>query len=468
MKINPGIFKAYDIRGIYPQDINEENFPIIIQAIYQFFKRRINKEKVELVLGYDMRISSPSLHKIAQDTLLNLGVNLLDIGMVSTPTFYFAVLDLKADCGIQISASHNPPEWNGVKFVIRDGNKIIKIGKNTGMEEVKNNALNNSFLKKKIKLNGSFKQITNIVKKETDFAFKIFNINEKKIKPIKVVADPANAMGIAFLEELFRRLPCQLIKINFNYDGNFPAHEPNPLIFENLKELQKKVVDEKADLGIAPDGDGDRVFFINEKGEVIWASLISCLIAERLLRLFPKEKIGVDIRYILNIKNTVEKNGGEIIIGPVGHALISNLMINHNILFTGESSGHFFYRHYGYAESSIATIIFVLEAISSINKPISQILKKYQVAYESGEKNFKISPNIEPQLLFKELAKEFEGNKISRLDGLSVELKNLRFNLRASNTEPLIRLNVEGFDKKEVIDFSEKIIEKINNFSKKY
>lgn len=440
MNINPTIFKAYDIRGIYPTDINEENFPTIIKAIYTFFVQDIGKDKLRVVLGRDMRLSSPSLFKIAKETLLNFGAQIVDVDLVSTPTFYFACLKYQADCGIQISASHNPPQWNGVKFVKRVGKDLIKIGKNTGMAKVKELAEKENFSQEKG--GGKVEKIEKAVVDEVDFAFEY--VNPSRIKKLKVVADPANAMGIVYLEEMFRRLPCQLIKMNFTLDGNFPAHEPNPLIYKNLVNLQKKVIEEKADLGIAPDGDGDRVFFIDEQGKVIQASLISALIASELLKKNKGEKIGVDIRYTRNISNAVKKAGGVTVVGNVGHALISELMRKEDILFTGESSGHYFYRVTGYAESSVITILMILDIISRQNKPISQIVSQYLTSIESGEINFILPETVKPQDLLKEIVSQYQDGQVSWLDGLSVDYSSWRFNIRASNTEPLIRLNVEG------------------------
>ena len=457
MKINPNIFKAYDIRGIYPEEINENNFSKIIDAIYLFFKSKIKKDKLQIVLGRDMRLSSPSLYTIAKERLLDLGIDVYDVNLVSTPTFYFAVLNLKADAGIQISASHNPPQYNGIKFVIRENNKIIKIGKTTGMDEVRENALKeNQSLN--LKNRGQLKKIKDILKKEVAAAFNIFEI--KNIKRLKIVADPANAMGALYLDELSSRIPVELIKMNFELDGRFPAHEPNPLIFDNLKDLQKKVLKEKADLGIAPDGDGDRVFFVDENGKVIWSSLISSLIASKLLQKYKKDKIGVDVRYLFNIRSAVEKAGGKVVIGPVGHALISDLMIKNDILFTGESSGHFFFRQFGYAESAVSTILLVLDEISKKNQPISSILKEFKVAFESGERNF-VLENKSPKEVMEKIALEYKDNKISWLDGLSVETEDTRFNIRASNTEPLLRLNVESLSHKKMLRLFDKITNKI-------
>ena len=440
MTINPQIFKAYDIRGVYPSDINEENFSTIIKAIYTFFNQEVKKDSLKVCLGSDMRLSSPVLFRVAKETLLKLGAHILDVDLVSTPTFYFACLHHQADCGIQISASHNPPQWNGAKFVIRRGKNLIKIGKNTGMKKILELVEKGKFIEEKN--NGKITKIKTPVIDEINFAFDY--VKPSYFKKLKIVADPANAMGISYLEELFKRLPCQLVKMNFTLDGSFPAHEPNPLIFKNLIDLQKKVIEEKADLGIAPDGDGDRVFFIDEKGKIIQASLISSLIATELLKKNPGDKIGLDIRYTRNIINAVKKANGKPIVGPVGHALISELMIKEDILFTGESSGHYFYRATGYAESSVITILQILKVISEQNKPISQITSQYESSIESGEINFTNPANVLAKDFLKKISEDYHDADISWLDGLSVDYPNWRFNIRASNTEPLIRLNVEG------------------------
>ena len=225
------IFKAYDIRGIYPTEINEKNIEEIIKGIYSFFVRDLKKENLNVALGRDMRVSSPSLFKIAKNTLLSLGATVIDIGLVSTPTFYFSVLHYKYDSGIQISASHNPPQYNGIKFVKRNGKQIIKIGKSTGMDDVKTIVLNKKFITKKTI--GKLITNKNVKKDEIDFAFKI--VKPKYIKKLKVVADPANAMGIMYIEYLFKKLPCKLIKMNFKLDGTFPSHQPNPLEYKNVR-----------------------------------------------------------------------------------------------------------------------------------------------------------------------------------------------------------------------------------------
>lgn len=460
MKINPSIFRAYDIRGVYPTDINEENLPIIIQAIYTFFVNEIGKKRLTILLGRDMRLSSPGLHQVAIDTLVNLGAYVFDADLIPTPTFYFTALKQRLDGGILISASHNPPQWNGLKLIRRDGDKIIKIGKNTGMSQIKQLVERKNFVKKIGA--GKIKKITQAVKEEVDYAFKL--LKPQHIKKLKLVVDPANAMAILYFKGLFSRLPCQLIKMNFFLDGSFPAHQPDPLKFKNLVDIEKKVIEEKADLGIAPDGDGDRVFFIDEKGKVIPASLITALVASEMLKKHPGDKIGVDIRYTGNVANAVKKAGGRLFVGRVGHALITEMMNQNDILFTGESSGHFFFRDVGYAESSVLTILIVLEVVGRKNKPISQIVSQYLTSIESGEINFTLPKGLAANEILKTIADNYQDGKISWLDGLAVDYPNWRFSIRASNTEPLIRLNVEGKNRRLVNqktkELKKKIIEK--------
>lgn len=454
--MNPNIFKAYDIRGIYPIDVNESNFPIIIKSIFKFFVEKLKKNNLTIALGRDMRITSPMLHEITKKTLLNLGATVVDIGLASTPTVYFAVYHYKYDAGIQVSASHNPKQWNGLKFLYREGNKLIKVSRETGMDEVKNLALKNQF--SFTKQQGKLENKKNVIKDEVDYGFQIV---KPKIKKLKIVVDTANAMGSTYIEELFKRTDCEIIKLNFNLDGTFPAHEANPQKFETLKELQKKIIEEKADIGIATDGDGDRIFFINEKGEIIPATLISALIAKEILLINSHEKILVDIRYIRNTSKVVKDLGGTVILNVVGHALITKKLNETNGAFSGESSGHFFFRETGGAESSVRVIYYVLDAITKYNKPLSQIAKELLSSYESSEFNFILPENLTNKEAMDRIALDYKDGEIDLMDGLSVNYSDWRFNIRASNTEPLIRLNLEADSKALMLKKLEEVRNKI-------
>lgn len=436
MQVAPGIFKAYDIRGIYPQEINDENIVPITQAMYQFFTEQKPDKRLTIVLGRDMRTSSPQLFEKAKETLKAVGADVIDVGLVSTPTFYFAVYHFGYDAGIQITASHNPKEYNGIKFVLNSKKGLIKIGKNTGMDEIQRLATNAISLPQK---EGSITEKLDVQEEEVKNALRIFG--NPKIKKFKVVADPANAMGATYIEALTKMLPMDLIKMNFDLDGTFPSHQPDPLDFTNLVELQKKVVEVSADFGIAPDGDGDRLFFIDEKGQIVPASIITALIAREFLKEYPGSTILFDIRYLMTPRAIVEENGGTYEISRVGHAFITELLGKTGGVFAGESSAHYFYKDTGNAESQLATIICVMKVLTEEGKPLSAVVSKLRRSYESGEHNFKVANA--PEILEK-LKATYNDGELSLLDGISVSYPQWRFNVRTSNTEPLLRLNLEA------------------------
>ena len=461
--IPENIFKAYDIRGIYPSEINEENLRVIIKSIYNFLTETAGKAKLTIALGRDMRISSPSLFRTASETLSRCGASIIDIGLVSTPTFYYSVLKYGYDAGIQISASHNPKEHTGLKMVRREGNRLVKIGKTTGLNEIKEDVLKGSFEDED--KHGSTTTNFNVLKDEVKDI--ITEIGIQDFKPLKVVADPANAMGSLYLEELFKNIPGELIKMNFELDGNFPSHQPDPLQFDTLKELQIRVIKEKADLGIAPDGDGDRVFFIDEKGEIIPATLITSLITKEILKKSPEEKVIVDIRYTNNVRNVCKKYSSQMLISKVGHALITEQLNRENAAFAGESSGHFYFRQSGGAESSLRVVLMVLKLISNQNRKISEIVKENLTSYESGEFNFLLDESINSQDILKSFESMFSEGKISSLDGLAIDFDDWRMSVRTSNTEPLIRINVEA-DSQNTLDSNlQKILKKMSSFGAK-
>jgi len=443
MQIDPSIFKSYDIRGIYPTQINEKNTTKIITAIYKFFLEKIGKNNLNIVLAYDMRLSGPQLFEVAKKTLVGLRANVIDAGQLSTPSFYFTVFHYGYDCGIQITASHNPKEYNGMKFVLRGPKGLVKIGKPTGMDDVKR------FAEKEISITpsqpGKITPKTGILVDEVQVTLDL--LGNPPVKKLKIVADPGNAMGAQYIGALFDKVPADLIKMNFNLDGSFPVHEPNPLNFETLKDLQAKVVEEHADLGLATDGDADRLYFIDEKGNVVPASSITAIVARELLKKYPGEIIYYDIRDILGPQKIVEEFGGRSEIVRVGHAYITEAMNKSGGIFAGESSGHMFFRTNGNAESNLPVILIVLKVLSEENKSLSQVVEELRRSYESGEFNFTVSNAPEILAALKEKYKDGEFNGI---DGVSFSYPDWRFNVRTSNTEPLLRLNVEGYDKNVV------------------
>ncbi len=441
--IDPKIFKAYDIRGIYPDQINEHNIVSIINAIYTFFQKKIGKNQLNIVLAYDMRLSGPQLFAAAKNTLVAAGANVIDAGMLSTPSFYFAASHYGYDCGIQITASHNPKEYNGLKFVINGEEGLIKIGGATGMPEIRDMSIKGVTVETTTP--GSITEKTGILEDEVTNALKLFE--NPDIKNFKIVADPANAMGAQYIEALFKKVPADLIKMNFELDGSFPAHQPDPLNFDNLKDLQKRVLEEKADFGLAPDGDGDRLYFIDEKGQVLPATTITALVARELLKEKPGSTILVDIRYIMGTKKIVQEFGGKTAVTRVGHAFITHEMGQLNGIFAGESSGHFYYQANGNGESQLNTILCILKIMTEEGKPLSEIAKEVQRSHESGEFNFKVTNSAD---ILESLKEHYKDGELVTLDGVSVNYPTWRFNVRTSNTEPLLRLNIESFDEKEM------------------
>lgn len=457
--VDPKIFKAYDIRGIYPDQLNEENIVQVVRAIYKFFYDSIGKEQPTVVLAYDMRLSGPQLFAAAKQTLVEMGAHVIDAGQLSTPSFYYTVFNYAYDCGIQITASHNPKEYNGAKFVKYSPEGLVKIGKSTGMDDIKRMSVEG--VEFEAKTQGKVTPKTGILEDEVENALKIFDNPE--IKKFKIVADPANAMGAQYIEALFNKVPADLIKMNFELDGSFPAHQPDPLDFENLKDLQARVLEEKADLGLAPDGDGDRLYFIDEKGQVIPATIITALVARELLKEHPGERIYVDIRYILATTKIVKEFGGVSEITKVGHAFITEAMTKSGGVFAGESSGHFYFKATGNAESQLAVLVSVLKVLTRENKPLSEVVKDLQRSSESGERNFRVSNA--PEIL-EALKEKYAEGELETLDGVSITYPDWRFNVRTSNTEPLLRLNVESYEENVTNDKFEELTNFIKSHAK--
>jgi len=431
------IFKSYDIRGIYPEEINEDFAVPIIKAIYKVISDQLQtSEPLTIAVGRDMRLSSPAIFKAVSETLVSLGAKVIDLGIVSTPTFYYAVFKKGFDGGVQITASHNPGEYNGIKIVRKSPTGLVKIGGSTGMLDIKNLAMGDLEFPEVPR--GSLENMEGVVVEEVKNALDIAgnpNLNE-----YKVVADAANALGGLYIEELFKNIPGELVKMNFELDGTFPVHQADPLQKETLVDLQKKVVEEGADLGLAPDGDGDRLFFIDEKGGIIPPSIITAIVAREVLKKHKGATILGDIRYIMTPKKIVEELGGTFVITRVGHSFITEKLHETGGAFAGESSSHYFFKETGNAESQIPMILLILKVMTEENKKISEIVNDLRRSHESGEFNFKVKNAKE---IMQKVKEEFPEGEVSELDGVSISSADWRVSLRSSNTEPLLRLNIE-------------------------
>ncbi|MDO8573891.1 MAG: phosphomannomutase/phosphoglucomutase [Candidatus Daviesbacteria bacterium] len=455
MNIPSKIFKSYDIRGIYPQEINEQFAVPITRSIYKLISEQLDTTKaLTIAVGRDMRLSSPAIFAAVSKTLVELGAKVIDLGIVSTPTLYYAVFKNRYDGGIQITASHNPGEYNGIKIVRISPTGLVKIGQSTGMNDIRDGSINGVDLS--ATNNGSIKTKEGVVKDEVQNALGI--AGNPKIQEFKIVADAANAVGGLYIEELFKHIPGELIRMNFELDGTFPAHQADPLQPENLRDLQKKVLEEKADLGLAPDGDGDRLFFIDEKGQIIQPSLITSLVAKELLSERKGETILFDIRYILTPKKIVEEYGGKCEITKVGHAFITEKMHETGAIFAGESSAHYFFRDTGNAESQLPMILFVLKVMSREGKPLSEIIEGLKRSHESGETNFRVKNALE---IIDALKEKYSDADINTLDGIAVSYKDWRFSVRTSNTEPLLRLNIEHVGKEDLENKKQELLAEI-------
>ncbi|EKD90559.1 MAG: hypothetical protein ACD_30C00113G0002 [uncultured bacterium] len=441
MDIPGGIFKSYDIRGIYPGEINEEFAVPITRAIYSFAKKQFpNKEKLTIVIGRDMRLSTPAIFKAITETLVDLGAQVIDIGLVSTPTFYYGVFKKKYDGGIMITASHNPKDYNGLKIVVNPGDGgLIKIGKPTGMDDIRELSLHPEKIDN---LNaterGSIKVVDGVVDEEVQYALEI--TRNPSLNNFKVVCDSANAMGALYIDALYKHIPGELVRMNFELDGTFPAHPADPLDPKNVEPAQKRVLEEGADLGLALDGDGDRIFFIDERGEVVKPSMITAIVARELLKEHKGEKILFDIRYIMSASRVTKESGGEPVLTKVGHAYITEKMNEGGGIFAGESSGHYFFKATGNAEGPLLVLLHVLNAMTVQGKKLSELANEVRRSRESGEINFRVKNAKE---IIEKLKLEHKDGEILELDGVAVQYPDWRFSLRTSNTEPLLRLNVE-------------------------
>ncbi len=453
MKINPEIFKAYDIRGIYNKDFDDEFAYELGLAYSQLRKKELGgKKEINIVVGMDMRLSSPALKNKLTDGLTDGGVNVADVGLCSTPTFYFAVARFNYDGGIMISASHNPAEYNGFKLTRA---KALPMSKETGILDLKKAILEGEL--KKASAKGAIAKKENVLEKQVQRA--LAYVDSRKIKKFKIVIDPANSMGAQYFDELFKHLPCEIIRMNWKLDGTFPAHEADPLKPENTRDLRKKVLEEKADLGISTDGDGDRIFFVDDEGETIEPGILRAVLSKIFLREFPNAKIAYDIRPGKITLDTIIENGGEPIVTRVGHSLIKEQAIKEGAVFAGESSGHFFLNmDEGCYEVPLIVALKILEELSKSGKTFSEYVKPYKKYFHSGEINSKVK-DIDSKL--REIKEKYKDGKQNELDGITVEYPDFWFNVRPSNTEPLLRLNLEAKTKKIMEEKRDEILKLI-------
>jgi phosphomannomutase len=422
-------FKAYDIRGKVPSELN----PDLAYKIGRVFAKQVNANKV--VVGYDIRKTSIELSEALIQGLTDAGSNVVNIGLCGTEMIYFSTPYLNADGGIMITASHNPPEYNGMKFVKRDS---VPVGYDSGLNLVEEMILKNDLGELSAK-KGSVEFV------DVMDAF-INNLNKfydpKKIKPFKVVVNAGNGCAGLSLDAIESRLPVKMIKLFNEPDSEFPNGVPNPLLIENRKPTIDAVLKNNADLGVAWDGDYDRCFFFDEKGSFIEGYYIVGLLAKSILKKFPGERIVHDPRLVWNTLDVVAKGKGIAVQSKSGHAFIKQKMREVNSIYGGEMSAHHYFRDNAYSDSGMIPFLLIMQLMSEEDKTLSDLVEEMIATFPcSGEVNSTIA---DPAGKIKEIEKIYTGGKVDTTDGLSVEYDNWRFNLRMSNTEPIIRLNVES------------------------
>ena len=427
-----GIFKAYDVRGKYGPEINEALMKSIGRAFADFISGNT------IAVGRDMRLSSFSLFNAFCEGIIMQGKNVLDFGLTSTPMAYFACRHLKADGCAMITASHNPKEDNGVKFTRENA---IPISEDTGIREIEKSVTLNSFHKATSK--------GRLVKKNVLLAYQQFlqaYLNEKR--QLKIVVDGSSGMGAQDFGCIKERLKSPVRCLSFDLDGNFPDHDANPMKEGAANLLIRGVLEQKADLGIIFDGDADRVFFVDNRGRLVASDMITALISVEILKKNPGKKILYDLRSSWVVREEIEEAGGRAEMCRVGHSFIKDAMRKTDSIFAGEISGHFYFRDAGFIDSGIITAIYIINILSSSGKRFSDLLLPLQRYFVSGEINSTVS---DKEAKMKEIAQKYGDGKISYLDGIRIDYPDFWFNVRPSNTEPLLRLNVEG-KKKEIME----------------
>ena len=429
-------FKAYDIRGKLGKELNED----IAYRIGRAYGKFIGSGK-QVVVGGDVRLTSETLKVALANGLQDAGVNVIDLGLTGTEEIYFATFHLDVDGGIEVTASHNPMDYNGMKLV-REGSKPIS--GDTGLKEIQRLAEENNF--PPVSQRGNLSQKSCLA----DYVQHLLTyIDVKKLKPLKLVVNAGNGAAghvVDAIESEFKRLqvPVTFIKVHNNPDGNFPNGIPNPLLPENRADTRNAVLEHKADMGIAWDGDFDRCFLFDENGEFIEGYYIVGLLADAFLQQHKGAKIIHDPRLTWNTIDVVKTAGGEPIQSKTGHAFIKERMRSEDAIYGGEMSAHHYFRDFAYCDSGMIPWLLVAQLMSAKNQPLSQLVGECIAKYPcSGEINFHVT-DVTASIASVQV--DFEALNplvIDTIDGLSMEFADWRFNLRGSNTEPVLRLNVE-------------------------
>jgi phosphomannomutase len=442
-------FKAYDVRGIYGEDVTEALAYHIGRAYITYTKAKT------VIVGRDMRPSGVTLSQELIRGLREAGANVIDIGMSSTDMMYFAVIDQGADGGIAVTASHNPGEYNGFKFTRE---KAIPIGSESGLVDIEQLVRAESYDAPASQM-GTYHQ-TDVLDAFVKWMHSF--VDPQTLSPKKVVIDAGNGMGGPIMEKLFANSPIDVVPLFFEPDGTFPNHEANPLVEENRRDLVKKVLETKADLGIGLDGDTDRAFFVDGDGVFIDGDFILGLMAKPILKDNPGATVIYDVRCSNYVRDVIEQFGGKAVMGKVGHAFAKALMREVDAYFGGEVSGHYYFKYKdAYFDSGNLTCLILLKTLSDANQSLAEAMQETRKYFVSGEINSKVE---NPDTVMTTIQAEYgQKGKVVDLDGLSVFADSWWFNIRKSNTEPLLRLNCEANSQEALNQLRDELLTKIRS-----
>jgi len=427
------LFKAYDVRGIVPDELTPE----IAYRIGRALVAHLRPDAV--AVGRDMRLSGPAIAGALVDGLRDQGADVADLGLVSSDALYFAVGKYGYPAGVMVTASHNPAEYNGLK-VCREEAKALSL--DTGLAAVRDLVLANDFPDPTNGRRGAVQE-RDVIAAYADHLLSL--VDTAKIRPLKIAIDAGNGMSGLTVPPVFDRLPCQVVPLFFALDGSFPNHPANPIEPENVKNLQRTVLQERCDLGVAFDGDADRVFLIDERGQFVGGDMVTAMVAIKMLQRSPGAPVVYNLICSRSVPETIARHGGRPIRSRVGHSYIKATMREEDAVFGGEHSGHFYFRDFWYADSGMMALLTVLELLSEAGKPLSAVLRPIDTRTRSGEINTEVP---DPQAVMDTVERHYraEGADIDHLDGATVGFPTWWFNLRPSNTQPLLRLNVEADD----------------------
>jgi phosphomannomutase len=451
--VDPSIFKAYDVRGTYPDQIDEDVAYRVARSFARVLTRlrdRPPEGGFRLALGHDMRIHSPALAEAVGRGLVDEGCHVLDIGLIGTEMLYYAVGSRDLDGGVAVTASHNPAQWAGFKL-IREG--ALPLSGDQGIPDVQRETVSGDFPPagptevgelERVDLYGDFQEHV------------LRMIDPSVIRPMDLVLDGGNGMAGPMIGPILDGFPVTQHRLYFEPNGEFPGHGPNPLLPENRKLIIDTVREREAELGIAWDGDADRCFFIDHTGEFVPGDFLTALLAEAILEKRPGATILYDVRASRAVPDTVERAGGKALVNRVGHAFFKARMRETGAVFGGEVSGHYYFRDFWNADSGVIPALLVLELLSTRGKTMAELLEPYRERYFiSGEINSEVT---DQEGKMRELAERHSDCEVSWLDGVSVDCGTWHFNVRPSNTEPLLRLNLEAFSKEEMEARTEEIL----------